>query len=246
MDRAKFTAISHRGIAHCNPVSAAKIDQLIDLLDLPPTAAAIDFGCGKAELLLRLIARYGVKATGIDRSAPMLAEARVQAAARDPGRLLTLHETDAAAFPVGPGSLDLAVCIGATDIFGGLRPTLTRLKAMVRPGGYVLVGEGFWRKDPEPEYLAAMGAAADEFADHAANIAAGVQVGLVPYYSAVSSDDDWDRYEWLHCRAVELYAAQHPEDPDTPALLARIRAWRDLYLRWGRETLGFAIDLFRA
>lgn len=245
MDRSKYTAVSHRGIAHCNPVGAAGIDDLIGLLDLPPTAAAVDFGCGKAELLLRLVERYGLRATGIDLAAALLAEGREQAAARDPGGRLTLHHADASRFAIGPRSLDLGICIGATEIFGGLRPTLARLKALVRPGGYVMVGEGFWRKAPEPAYLAALGASADEFTTHAANVAAGVGIGLVPHYALVTSDEDWDRYEWLHCRSVELYTLEHPEDPDTPALLERIRAWRDLYLRWGRETLGFAIYLFK-
>ena len=64
--------------------------------------------------------------------------------------------------------------------------------------------------------------------------------------AAVSSDDDWDRYEWLHCRAVEVYCKEHPDDPDSPAMLERIRGWRDLYLKWGRDTLGFGVYLFRA
>ncbi|MCC6194158.1 MAG: class I SAM-dependent methyltransferase, partial [Burkholderiales bacterium] len=34
------------------------------------------------------------------------------------------------------------------------------------------------------------------------------------------------------------------EDPDVPAMLERIRKWRDGYLRWGRDTLGFAVYLF--
>ena len=31
---------------------------------------------------------------------------------------------------------------------------------------------------------------------------------------------------------------------DVPAMLERIRKWRDGYLRWGRDTLGFAVYLF--
>src|SRR4051812_40503141 len=114
MDRAKFTAISHRGIAHCNPIGAAKVDGLVELLDLPRTAAALDLGCGKAELLLRLSEPYGLSPTGVARSAPLLAEARAQAAIRAPARRLPLHETDAATFAAPPASLDLAICIGAS------------------------------------------------------------------------------------------------------------------------------------
>ncbi len=38
---------------------------------------------------------------------------------------------------------------------------------------------------------------------------------------------------------------EHPDDPDAPAMLDRIRRWRDGYLRWGRDTMGFALYLHR-
>jgi hypothetical protein len=46
-------------------------------------------------------------------------------------------------------------------------------------------------------------------------------------------------------RNIELYAGKHSEDPDVPELLKRIRAWRDTYVRWGRDTLGFGLYLFQ-
>lgn len=45
-------------------------------------------------------------------------------------------------------------------------------------------------------------------------------------------------------RAAERYAATHSDDPDVPDLLARLRRARDIYLRWGRETLGWSLYLF--
>ena len=45
-------------------------------------------------------------------------------------------------------------------------------------------------------------------------------------------------------RSIERYAGEQPDDPDVPAMLKRIRRWRDAYLRWGRDTLGFAVYLF--
>ena len=32
--------------------------------------------------------------------------------------------------------------------------------------------------------------------------------------------------------------------PDARAMLDRSRRWRDAYLRWGRDTMGFAVYLF--
>jgi hypothetical protein len=49
----------------------------------------------------------------------------------------------------------------------------------------------------------------------------------------------------LQARAAENYALARPDDPDVPELLDRMRRGRDAYLRWGRETLGWSIYLFR-
>ena len=62
----------------------------------------------------------------------------------------------------------------------------------------------------------------------------------------MSSEDDWDRYEGYHRYAVETYAAEHPEDPDVAELLADTRRYHDdVYLRWGRQEVGWAVYLFR-
>jgi hypothetical protein len=158
---------------------------------------------------------------------------------------LELRETEAARLAAEPASFDAGICIGSTHALGGYRPTLAALARWVRPGGAVLVGEGYWRREPEPEYLERLGATADEMTTHEETIAAGAAVGLAPAGTWVSSERDWDHYEDLYARTVEVYVATHPEDPDAPAARERIRRWRETYQRWGRDTLGFGLYLFK-
>jgi hypothetical protein len=73
---------------------------------------------------------------------------------------------------------------------------------------------------------------------------AGIEAGLVPMHAATASPDEWDEYEWKYNRSIERYVRQQPDDPDAKAMLDRSRRWRDAYLRWGRDTLGFAVYLF--
>lgn len=181
---------------------------------------------------------------GIDHAPHAIAEARARAARRVPEADLTLHEAPIAEVPFEPASFDLALCIGSTHLYGDYRGALRALRALVRPGGYLLVGDIFWRREPDVAYLAVLGASREDQALHADNVASGREEGLIPLYSAVSSEDDWDHYEGLYARGIEVYALAHPDDRDTPAMLARIRTWRDAYLRWGRDTLGFALDLY--
>lgn len=246
MDRWKFFDICHRDHVVCNPLSVTKLDELVTLSDLSPGARVLDIACGKAELLLRLAERYGVRGDGVDLSPYCVREAREKARARVPDAVLTFHEQDGGTFDAPPGSYDLAMCIGASWTFGGHRGTLRALSRFVRAGGLVVAGEPYWRITPEPAYLEASGLDAGMFATHAGNVEIGVEEGLVPLYTLVSNEDDWDRYEALQWRAAERYAVALPGDPDAAEIVRRQRAARDTYLRWGRDTLGWAIYLFRS
>ncbi len=81
---------------------------------------------------------------------------------------------------------------------------------------------------------------------HAENVAIAQNEGLTLLYALVSNQDDWDRYEGLQTRAAELYATEHPEDPDVEELLKQRREDDAVYLKWARDTLNWAIYLFKA
>ena len=246
MDTWKYFAITHADHVICNPMSVERIEELVGLLDLAPGARAWEAACGKGELLIRLAERYQAGGIGIDTSPYELRVARERAAARTPAADLAFVEGDAASHPAEPRSADIAACLGASWIWGGHRGTLRALREAVRPGGLVLVGEPYWRREPEPEYLIAGGYRADEFSTLHGNAAIAAEEGLTLLYLMASSEADWDRYELLQLRAAEQYARARPDDPDLPELLSRVRAGVDAYLRWGRATLGWAIYLFRA
>lgn len=238
-----YGTISHPGLRYINPISSAKVEEMIELLGLNAESSVLDIGSGKAELLIRLVERYQVKALGLELDASYIQEAREQAAARIAAGKLELRECDALTFDPGATLFDLASCVGACHIYGGLRPTLEHLARWVRPGGKVLVGDGYWKKEPAPEYLAALQTTRDELQTHADNVATGFSLGLTPMYASVCNDDEWDRFEWLHLH--ERYAYRKPDDPGMPSLIAELHAWRDIYLRWGRDTLGFGLYLFQ-
>jgi hypothetical protein len=109
-----------------------------------------------------------------------------------------------------------------------------------------VVGEPYWKQEPDAAYLAAASLEAAMFSSLHGNAEIGGEEGLTLLYAMASGDADWDRYEMLQLRAAERYAVGHPDDPDVPELLERVRSGVDAYLRWGRATLGWAIYVFRA
>src|SRR4051794_22088661 len=83
VDRALASAIAHRWHPIAAPVSAENLRLLVQRLGLPPGGRLLDLGCGFGEWLLgALEVAPGVRGTGVDTSAPALAEARQRAKAR--------------------------------------------------------------------------------------------------------------------------------------------------------------------
>ncbi len=159
---------------------------------------------------------------------------------------LTFLEMDGANYkPDKPESFDLVACIGASWIYGGHKETLKALKEMATPGSWVVVGEPYWRQEPAAEYLEAIGAERSSFGIHYENAEAGHELGLELVYTLVSNPDDWDRYEGLQWYAAMEWADEHPSDPDAGEVLKRLGKNRASYLRWGRDTMGWSIYVFK-
>jgi len=231
VERADYTRIAHTGMAIMNPIPAAKLDEIVALLELPARGRVVDLGCGKGDLLARIARRYDVDAVGIDRDAQLLAEA-------PPG--INVIVADIETWNRGRGAFDLVASVGSPA-------QLSSLAGLVRPGGLVLYGDGYWRGEPSSEYLDALGAKREDLDDYAGTVRRGEELGLTPVYAVTASIDDFDRYEWSWSLNGERYAGEHPDEPGVEEFLEWIRAGRRRYVELGgRDTLGFGLFLFRA
>ena len=246
MDIWKYYDITHRDHLLCNPLNVDKIDEIINLLQLSPNAHVLDLATGKGEFLIRLIERYNASAVAVDISPYCIRDFAQKHAQRIPDADVQILQMDGAKYHPQPGEdFDLVACLGASWIFDGYQGTLKSLQKMVKPGGLILVGEPFWKQDPDPAYLEAADIQPDTYGRHVDNLTRGEALGLTLLYSIVSSDDDWDRYEGLQWQAAVRYGQENPDDPDVPDLLERVAKDKMTYLSWGRETFGWALYLFQ-
>lgn len=246
MDIIKFYDITHREHVVCNPTSEEKLTSLVELLRLPADSQVIDIACGKGEFLIRLAETYELRGEGIDISPFYIAEAKRRLESRAPDRGITFTQMNGADFRSDePDKFVLASCIGASWIFGGHAETLGTLVRTVKPGGWVIVGEPYWLHEPSREYLKVSGIMREDLGSHFSNANAGERHGLDLVHTIVSSKDDWDIYEGLQWYSTAEYARTHPDDPDLKELHERVGKEKEIFLRWGRDTLGWAIYMFR-
>jgi SAM-dependent methyltransferase len=244
MNHHKYVAVAHRDHDYCNPLSSAKFERLLDLLPLDANSRVLDLGCGRAELALRIIERFGSTVIAVDHSSQMLDAARERAEWTGALGRLHLDDTDIQNYRADPETFHLSVMLDAGGIPGGMAGICQKLRGWTRSGGYVLVGLQYWKHKPPGELVALLGGREREIADHHGNVQAGMGAGLVPMHAVAASEDEWDEYEWKLCRSIERYVREQPDDPDCTAMLDRARRWRDAYLKWGRDALGFAAYLF--
>ena len=231
-----------------SPLSEEKAIRIIQRLDLVPGNRVLDAGCGNGEFLIRVLRASGARGLGIDIDPDLIARARESVMERVPQSAIEFRAVDMQKEPLEENAFEVAVCMGSTHAFGSgdaaYPSCLEALTRVVRPGGRLLIGEGYWKQPPAKEYLEFLGDPSGIYRDHQGNIAFAEERGLTPLYAAVSSDDEWDDFEWSHRMRVEREAAAHPDDAEWKKKLERSRAWRNGYLRWGRSTMGFGFYVF--
>jgi len=245
MDKWLYWDVTHRHHLFCNPVSAAKVDELGELLNIGPDSRLLDIGCGMGELMIRWSEQHGSSGVGVDLSPYVIEGARRRHAERLPNADLAWVHSDGAKFATDE-RFDVALCIGASWIWKGFKGTLKALRGFVKPGGLVVLAEPYWREKPEQAYLEIEGLRRKEFRSLAACRKVARKSGLELVWMMGSTIEDWDRYEMLQAAAVDRFAREEPDHPDLAAIRKRRAKHDDAYLRWGRDCLGFATWVFRA
>src|ERR1051326_1404823 len=231
-----YYAVAERDHEIQNPTSAEKIRLLGERLRLRPDSRVLDVACGKCGPAIVLAQEFGCAITGIERAPEFAAEARERVEASGLGDRIEGIEADASEAEIEPARYDAALCLGASFVWGDLKGTLLHLRNAARPGGHVVVGEPYWRRWPLPGGIADDGYVSlhdtvDRFRGADLTVETLIDASL----------DDWDRYQTLHWRAIEEWLAENPHDPDADEIRRRHEEWRNAYLRWERDLLGWAM-----
>ncbi|NED85719.1 class I SAM-dependent methyltransferase [Streptomyces sp. SID11233] len=241
MNREEISRIAHAHHPIKSPLDDDSVRQLLDHGIRRGDERVLDLGCGGGEWLVRaLSARPELRAEGVDISEGALADARTRATGLGVADRLTLHQLPAAEF-VSPHRFDLVLSFGAAHAFGGLLPTLAAAREHLAPGGRVLVGDGFWEREPSPEAVEMLG----DFDDLATTVDRVMADGWTPVHGHVSTRQELDDYEWACWGTLADWALDHPGHPDGAEALALSATRRTEWLRGYRDTWGFVSLVLR-
>lgn len=130
-----------------NPFSPEKLAILGRALRLAPDTSMLDLACGSGEMLCTWARDHRGHGTGVDLSPAFLASARERAEELGVSDRVAFVHADAAGY-VADRPVGLAACIGATWIGDGVAGTVELLRRSLAPGGMMLVGEPYWRREP--------------------------------------------------------------------------------------------------
>ncbi|MET9759260.1 class I SAM-dependent methyltransferase [Streptomyces sp. NPDC006372] len=237
-----MTAIPHRTrLTFHGPLSEPRADQLVARLARTTPASVLDIGCGRGELMLRVLeALPEATGIGVDLDAEDLARAREAAEERGLAARARFIEESATGTTRGPA--DLVLCVGASQALGDRLPkALAELRRLVRDGGRVLLGEGFWQRPPTEAELSRMwpDAAATDHHDLATLVALAIEAGFRPEWTETASLDEWEAFESAYQADVEVWLAEHPGHPLAAETRERVDRHRARWLTY-RGVLGLA------
>ncbi len=242
----RFTTVAHTSHRVLGPVSEAALEHLLRhaaTLAEDVEGMVLDVGCGKGELLVRALEHTGGTGLGIEPNPAFAAAARLRIA--DCALDATVIERRWDELTPTPDGAALAICTGSLHAFGGYTDALRALRAAVAPGGLALLGPGYWKQTPDPEYLSSLGASVDEMHDWPGTLAQATAAGWYVRDSHTSTLAEWDAYERAYERNVRAWCEAHADDPEAEAFLARIEHWSTLVAAWGRDTMGYGLVLLQ-
>jgi cyclopropane fatty-acyl-phospholipid synthase-like methyltransferase len=225
-----------------NAFSEEKLAILGRALRLPRETQVLDLACGKGEMLSTWARDHGFRGVGVDQSSFFLDDARSRATELGVSDRVEFVQSDAGTYVSVP-PVDVASCLGASWIAGGVDGMVQLLRSSVRPGGLMLVGEPYWRREPDSADVLAACHALDatsygslpQLVDRLAALGCDV-VGMV-----LADQDDWDEHASTRWMSIRRWLDAHPEDELAAEFRQELTDGPHTHVRYQREYLGWGV-----
>jgi SAM-dependent methyltransferase len=224
-----------------NPFTAEKLATLGCAIRLRPGDTLLDLASGRGELLCTWARDHHVSGTGVDISTVAVEMSQRRADELGVAAQVAFVHGDASSY-IADQPVDVAACIGATWIGGGVNGTIELLERSLRPGGMLLVGEPYWRLDPpDQDTVEACDATGkDDFDDLPGLLRRFHSQGWDVVEWVLADPDSWDRYAASHWLTIRRWLDRNPHDELAGTFRAELTEEPLRHLR-RREFLGWGV-----
>lgn len=225
-----------------NPYTPEKLTTLGAALRLKPGDRMLDLGSGSGEMLCTWARDYGITGTGIDMSQLFFEQAKRRADELGVADKVTFIHDDAAGYIAGE-KVDVAACVGATWIGGGVAGTTELLAKSLSAGGIILIGEPYWRQLPPTEAIAkgCLANAINDFHTLPELIASFGELNYDVVEMVLADQDGWDRYEAAKWLTMRRWLEANPDDDFAQEVRAQLTREPKRYVTYTREYLGWGV-----
>jgi SAM-dependent methyltransferase len=242
MDIPRIFTISESAHRIHDPITPEKLATLGAALRMEPGARVLDLGSGSGEMLCTWARDHGVAGTGVDMSPLFTEQARLRADELGVADRVTFVHGDAAGYVVDEKA-DVAACLGATWIGGGVAGTIELLARSLRSGGVILIGEPYWRQLPSTDDVArgCLAGSVSDFLMLPGLLASFGRLGYDVVEMVLADQDGWDRYEAAKWLTMRRWLEVNPDDEFAGEVRAQLTAEPERYAAYTREYLGWGV-----
>lgn len=225
-----------------NPITPAKLATLGAALRLESGTKVLDLGSGSGEMLCTWARDHGIFGTGIDMSGLFTEQAKRRAEELGVADQVEFIHGDATGY-VADEKAEVAACLGATWIGGGVTGTIELLARSLRPGGIILIGEPYWRQMPPTEEVAkgCLAHAISDFLTLPELLASFGHLGYDVVEMVLADQDGWDRYEAAKWLTMRRWLEANPDDELAQKVRAQLTFEPVRYATYTREYLGWGM-----
>jgi len=209
---------------------AEAIAEVVAELDLPDAARVIDLGCGKGAVALEVATELGLEVLGIELFAPFVEHCRALADEEGVSEQCEFLQGDIANLAGTLEPVDVVIFAALGDVLGRLDVTVEIIRRYLKPGGYLVISDGFVREAGSTDFPGF-----ERYAKHEETLARLLSQGdalvveLLLEDEEEEDDEEEDEGALIASRAARLSKA-HPEMADAFMEFAAMQSSENAYI----------------